>query len=345
MRDAAAGRRMLQMRDPRHVRFNDDHQIGVGQKRAGLETEMHRVARRQAHCARTVRNDRDGAAFGQALKRGDSLGRQGRGDDQWPFGGGDPFGERCDRARIGMCRRCLRPRLYRSDRLGKGCGERFARQHEIDRPARVRHRDFDTACDNVTDLARHAQFVVPFHQLAHHAGLVEHFLRPVDRAAARTERAFLRDRRAARRQNERHAIAREVCQVVDRVSGADVNVNHHRLRTAVHQVGAVCHGDRKIFVRHQNRLRHLGVGLLGAAEGLDDRREVRAGIGEEIVGAVIGQRAQECLGGDCWPLSARCRRHALFPWVVRPRFLSPVRAIRSERRLLLAQSLIRRGRG
>ena len=42
------------------------------------------------------------------------------------------------------------------------------------------------------------------------------------------------------------------------------------------------------------------------------------GLAEEIVDAVLGQRAEECLGGDCWPPSARRRRHALFPWVVRP---------------------------
>ena len=162
-------------------------------------------------------------------------------------------------------------------------------------------------------------------------------------AAARTEAAFLGDRRATRRENERHAIAREVGQVVDRVGGADIDVDHHRLRPAVHQIGAVCHGDREIFVRHEDGLGHLGVGLLRAAEGLDDGREVRAGIGEEIIGAVIGERPQERLGRDCWPLSGRCRRHALRPWVVRGRY-RPFGPFGPKRRMfLLGQSLIRRG--
>ena len=69
MRDAAAAGRMLQMRNPRHVGLEHDDQIGVGQQRAGLEAEMHRMARRQAHRARVVRNDRNGAAFGQALEQ------------------------------------------------------------------------------------------------------------------------------------------------------------------------------------------------------------------------------------------------------------------------------------
>ena len=135
----------------------------------------------------------------------------------------------------------------------------------------------------------------------------------------------------------------EVGEIVDRVGGADIDMHHHRLRPAVHQVGAVRHGDREILVRHQHRLRHLGVGLLGAAEGFDDRREVGAGIGEEIIDAVVGERAQERLGGDCRPLSGRCRRHALRPWVVRGRY-RPFGPFGPKRRLfLLGQSLIRRG--
>ncbi len=35
MHDAAAGRRMLQVRNPRHVGFEHDHQIGVGEQRPG----------------------------------------------------------------------------------------------------------------------------------------------------------------------------------------------------------------------------------------------------------------------------------------------------------------------
>ena len=145
MRDAAAGRRMLQMRDPRHVRTQCTITRSASVRSApGSKPEMHRVARRQAHRARTVRNDRDGAAFGQALERGDSLGRQGRGDDQWPFGGGDPFGERLRSCADRDVRRCLRPRLHRSDRLGKR--RRAVRAAAPDRPARagapsrLRHR-------------------------------------------------------------------------------------------------------------------------------------------------------------------------------------------------------------
>ena len=247
-------------------------------------------------------------------------------------------------ARIGMRGRCLRPRLHRRDRLGSGADKRLARQHQIDRPARMRHRHFDAARDHVADLARHAQFVVPFHQLAHHAGLVEHFLRPVDRADARAEAALLGDRRAAGGQDQRHAVARQVGEIVDGVGGADIDVHHHRLRAAGHQIGAVRHGDRQVLVRHQNRLRHLGVGLLGAAEGFHDRRKVGAGIGEEIIDAVIGERAQERFGGDRRPLSRRCRGHAFRPLIV-PVVWLIVRLNDLQTLFLLARSLNRGGRG
>ncbi len=218
-------------------------------------------------------------------------------------------------ARIGVRRRRLRPRLQRADRLRHRRRQWFARQHEIDGPARARHRDFDRARDHVTDLSRHAQLVVPLHQLAHHAGLVEHFLRPVNRARARAEGAFLGDRRAPGGENERDAIARQVGEIVDRVGRADIDVNHHGLRMSGHQIGAMRHADREVFVRDEHGPRDLGIGLFGAAEGFHDRRKVGAGIGEEILDAVIGQCAQECFGGNRWPLSRRCCGHFVSPLV------------------------------
>ena len=205
----------------------------------------------------------------------------------------------------------MRPRLQRTDWLRDRRRQWLARQDEVNRSARTSHRDFDRARYNVTDLGRNAQLVIPLHQFAHHAGLVEHFLRPVNRARARTEASFFGDRRAARSQDERYAVARKVREIVDGVGGADIDMHHDGLRAAIHQVGAMRHGDREVLVRHQNGLWHLGVRFLGAAEGFHDGGKVRAGIGEEIVNAVVGKRAQKGFGGDRWPLSRRCRRHGV----------------------------------
>ena len=264
--------------------------------------------------ARIVRDHRDGAAFRKMGEQRHRGGGQRGGDDQRPLGRRDPFGQRRDGFRIGMRRRRLRARLDRRDRLRQRRRQRLARQHQIDRAARMRHRDFHAARDHVAGLGGHAQFVVPLHQFAHHAGLVEHFLRPVNRPVARAERSFFGDRRAAGAEDQRHPVARQVGEVVDGVGGADIDVHHHRLRAAGHQIGAVRHGDRQVLVRNQDRLRHLGIGLLGAAEGFHDRRKIGAGIAEEIIDAVVGERAQERFGGDRWPLApGRCERHAFRP--------------------------------
>ncbi|MBV6487294.1 MAG: hypothetical protein GHHEDOFH_01238 [Pseudorhodoplanes sp.] len=129
--------------------------------------------------------------------------------------------------------------------------------------------------------------------------------------------ALLGDRRASGGDDDGRAVARHVGDVVERVGGADIDVHHDRLRTAGHQVDAVRHRDREILVRHEHRLRHRMVGAPCARIGLHDRREIGAGIDEEIIDAVAGERAQEMVGGDRCCLRAPrfsrrpCRHQAL----------------------------------
>ena len=84
------------------------------------------MAQRSARCASTL--DRGGAQRG--------------GNDERALSRRDPFrrASRCyaDRDR----RRAPRARRRRPDRLGQRRRQRLARQHQIDRPARMRHRDF-----------------------------------------------------------------------------------------------------------------------------------------------------------------------------------------------------------
>ena len=294
----------------------------------GSKPKCMRMARRHAHGARIVRDHRDGAAFGEMREQRHRGGGQCAGDDQRPLRAGDPFGQRRDRARVGIDRRGLRARLDRRDRLGERRRQRLARQHHVDRPARMRHGDLDAARHHVAGLRRYAQFVIPLHQLAQHAGLVEHLLAPLDGPVARAEDAFLGDRCAPGGEQQRHAVARQVDQVVEGVGGADGGVHHHRLRLAGHEISAVRHADREVLVRHQDRLRHFGVGLLGAGEGFDDGREIGAGVAEEIIDAMVGERAQEGFGCDDRP-PAWCQCHALRP-VSRPlRARAPLFAVAS----------------
>src|SRR5262249_54768810 len=67
------------------------------------------------------------------------------------------------------------------------------------------------------------------------------------------------------------------------------------------------------LVWYKDGVGELGIGFFWGDEGFDNWGKVGTGIGEEIVGTVICERAQKCFGGDCWPLAGRCRRHAFRP--------------------------------
>ena len=162
---------------------------------------------------------------------------------------------------------------------------------------------------HVGDLFRHAQLVIPLDDLAHHAGLIEHLLAPVDLPRARAECAFLGDWRATGREDQRHTIARKVDQVVDRVPGADVDMHHHGLGAAGLRVGTMRHRDREIFVRHQDRPRQFHVAATPARKTFDDRRKVGAGIAEEIVDAVLGERAEKHFARDRFAFDAALHVH------------------------------------
>ena len=233
---------------------------------------MHRMARRQRERARIVADDRESRRARRAAPaprpRSSSRARPRR-DDQRPLGlaRSSPRAARSPPDRDAAP---PRPAAARSP-APRRARPTAARAAAPDRPARAaRHRDFMRARHHVGDLLGHAQLVVPFDDLAHHAGLVEHLLAPVDLARARAELALLGDRRAAGREDQRHAVAREIDQIVDRVAGADIDVDHHGLRPAGHRVGAMRHRDREVLVRHQHRARQLGVA--GRARARTPRR-------------------------------------------------------------------------
>ncbi len=90
-------------------------------------------------------------------------------------------------------------------------------------------------------------------------------------------------------------VAARVHEGVERIAGARGGVDHHRLGMSIHHVDPVRHRHRGVLVRDHHRLRNGGTLLLTAREGLDDRREVGAGIGEEVVDAVRLEGAQQHL--------------------------------------------------
>src|SRR5216683_5506834 len=177
--------------------------------------------------------------------------------------------------------------------------ERFARlrQHlawqcEIDRTARFRHRHRERAVDHRFELVEVAKFVVPLGPLARDASLVEGFLRPVDVDIARAAQSLFGKRRTPRSEDDWYFGARRIHHRSEQVGGSDRDVNHHDLRPAGHQVISVGHAGSDHFMRNGDRLRHLPALSREPRESLDDRREVRAPVGEEIFDAASTEHAQ-----------------------------------------------------
>ena len=56
------------------------------------------------------------------------------------------------------------------------------------------------------------------------------------------------------------------------------------------------HRDREILMHRDHRLGGLSAARLGLGEGLDDRREISARIGEEIFDAALGEEREIGLG-------------------------------------------------
>ena len=156
--------------------------------------------------------------------------------------------------------------------------------------------DRQRAVDDGFELDAVPQLVVPFDDFAQHAGLVEHLLRPVDVGVARprepTGEPLLGQRRAAGGEEDGHVGARRVEDTAQRIGGADADM-HHDCRDPARRGGiAVRHRHRQILMRRKERLRRRQPAMRGLGVRFDDRREIGAGIGEEVFDAAFGEERQ-----------------------------------------------------
>ncbi len=241
---------------------------------------MHRRAGGQADHARLVFDHRQGERFGDFGEERNRarITAAGGGDDKRAFGRGEPLRGSADLVGIGV-------RLAGLRRTGLGPGEsverlrdHLARQGQVDRAARAGVRDRKTALDDLAQVEAVPQFVVPFHQFTQHAGLVVHFLRPVDPRVAAACAPVFEKGRAPGGEKQRALIARGVHQRADGVRGADTDVQHHRLRPPAGERVAVRHADSEVLMRTNHRRGELQPGLHRARVSLDDRRRVGSGV-------------------------------------------------------------------
>ena len=231
--------------------------------------------------------------LGERVERG--LGASGAGaDDDGELGPRDETCGLLDRL-AGRLRRGEPQRPLRTAaRLDRRLGQHLARQRQVHGAARLAHGDVEGTVDDGTGRLPGSQLVVPLHELAHHAALVETLLAPVDVAVARGGAAGFGQRRAASREQDRNLVAVRVHELTDRVGGADRHVHHDAGGLARDAVVAVGHGHRHVLVRHGDELRILA---RPACQALDDRGKVGPGIGEHVLDAAPGQLGEVGFGG------------------------------------------------
>ena len=289
------------MRVPGRVRLDDEDDVGLLEMRGRIVARVQRMVAGKVHVVVAgILEDRRAQRLRELDQRGHGKGipPRGLGDDDRIARAGEELRRVVDVGRRGA----KQARLLQAARLRVleglvALGEHFARQREVDGPGRLGLRHGERAVHHGLDLGEVAQLVVPLHELARHARLVVGLLRPVDVAVAAAEDAPLGKRRAAGREEDGHLRPRGIDDAAEGIGGADDHVHHHRLRPPRDHGIAVGHRHRRHLVGHGDRPRQgltLGPAL---GIGLDDRREVRAGIGEEVLDAARCQQLEVCLGG------------------------------------------------
>jgi hypothetical protein len=119
----------------------------------------------------------------------------------------------------------------------------------------------------------------------------------VDLAAAHAHQtALFRVGRAAGREQHRNIAAPAVDQAANRVRSADIDMHHHRLRPPRLEEITLRHGDGDVLVRHGDGLGHFRAVRLRLRVGLDQRREIGTGIGEEVIDAAVGEQRKIGVG-------------------------------------------------
>ena len=123
----------------------------------------------------------------------------------------------------------------------------------------------------------------------------------MDEGVARSQRIVLEERRAAGGEQHRYVLARRVHDGADAVGSANADMHHHSGQLARDDGVTVCHRQLKVLVRRGDRRwrRRTRYRCFGIA--FNDRREIRAGVGEQILDTTIAENGEigfGCAGGD-----------------------------------------------
>ena len=196
--------RRLQARDPRHVAFEHQDRVGIveiGARRHNRDGRDGRPPgdRWRGRCCTTGIAKRSAKIGERGDRRRFAPGAGG--DDQRVFRRGENARRLVDRTVVGAGRRGRNaPRRHVIGKAGQRLGQHLARQRQVDRAFRLAgRRRRARGRPRFRAAAPFLQLVIPFDQLAHHPGLVEHLLRPVDVDVARARQRPPRSTASGRR--------------------------------------------------------------------------------------------------------------------------------------------------
>ena len=114
----------------------------------------------------------------------------------------------------------------------------------------------------------------------------------MDVPVARAERPAFQQRGTAGREEQRNVFARGVHGPAHHVGRTYAHVHHHG-RNAPRDHGiAVRHGDGEVLVGGKNGLGCWRALLISLGIGLDDGREVRSGVAEEVIDAAACEKLE-----------------------------------------------------
>ncbi len=318
--DLRAVFQVMAVGQPGHQMIDHDDEIGIGQIIAGIGAAAHRAFGRDRIARQPPGADRRADELGEIAKRIEAarIVADAMGDDHRRLGRENHLRRPLEVLRVRAVARGREGRR-RIVRLGTGRAQGLARQRQINRAARIGHRDAEGAVHEVRGLLRHAQLEIPFDRLAHQGGLVVHVLAPIDRRGAMTEMPDLAHRRAARAEQHRDMIGGGIDRAHHGVGQADIGVHHQRLGAAGREIITMRHRDRGGLVRRDQRLGDRHARDRAVREGLDDRRKIGPAIGEEIIDAMGLEALEKNFGGGGaggfdigWLVHIGC----CFPWAL-----------------------------
>ena len=181
-------------------------------------------------------------------------------------------------------------------------------------------------------------------------GLIEHLLTILDRRVTASHALTLRQRIATRDHEYGHIVRVGVQEPHRGIGEADIHVHRRRRHLPGRQVVTVRHCHDDVLVRSGDRLRD--VLRPGPGVGFDERREIRAGIYEQLIDSVRLQGTQYGFARR-YPFghtgfSSKIRvvtvcvseensRLSRPPWSPTPDFLVPARGLKRSR---ICQELI-----